>query len=797
MKDSKNTHFTLKKNTYNIQELLFDGLELNQGIEKQLFSAADKLRANSSLKAHEYVSPVLGLLFLKYLSNRFDFFTPKVDKEMSEISERNLTTKEDKYKELCGFYIPPNAHFKHLSDGTYIDILEENSNDSSNVLASAISQMVGKIEKVNPKFKGIFPQNEYAKVSKDTLDELIKIFNTISFQKDDDVFGRVYEYFLNQFALKEGQKGGQFFTPLSVVQLIVEILEPYKGSILDPACGSGGMFVQSIKFSQRANKKNANSLIIYGIEKIKETANLAKMHLELHGMQPNIKKINTFHYKELDAEYKGKYDFVMANPPFNVKDASTRVAENLSVFNQYGLPNIKITKSKKQIDDKIGVFGNANYLWASLFATALNEKGRAGFVMPNSAADARNAELEIRQNIVNDGIVDVIVAIASNFFYTVTLPATLWFYDKAKAKTDRKNKTLFIDARNTYTQVTRAVHTFTKCQMYNLTAIVWLYRGQTDKFEALKKHYEDCLDAWKNKTIEQDTKDKNGIDSTIKYEGIAKATAEYDTANLALQKSLNEWYNSIKAKINNEKTLKAIEEQQFESKIKQEKPNFEGLKALTEFANKTIRPKKDQTFLKTDIRIHFYEAQNAADKLQYIKKRIQYFESQIAWLNKYFENGTYKDNEGLCKIASIDEIAEQNYSLNPGRYVGVAIEEDETTRRLTTIPRRNMQALQQTKNTNVISSRFHQNQETTDFVQQFDEPCLVTMGSSLKFMLLAQGNADVYPRFAPTMEWDTAASDAILRTLTSGIYQCNAANEATIPLEYNKSSLLNPFFIAI
>ena len=199
MKDSKNTHFTLKKNTYNIQELLFDGLELNQGIEKQLFSAADKLRANSSLKAHEYVSPVLGLLFLKYLSNRFDFFTPKVDKEMSEISERNLTTKEDKYKELCGFYIPPNAHYKHLSDGTYIDILEENSNDSSNVLASAISQMVGKIEKVNPKFKGIFPQNEYAKVSKDTLDELIKIFNTISFQKDDDVFGRVYEYFLNQF----------------------------------------------------------------------------------------------------------------------------------------------------------------------------------------------------------------------------------------------------------------------------------------------------------------------------------------------------------------------------------------------------------------------------------------------------------------------------------------------------------------------------------------------------------------------------------------------------------------------
>lgn len=666
----------MKKNNYNIQELLFDGLELHQGIEKQLFSAADKLRANAKLKATEYVTPVLGLIFIKYISDRFDSFTAEVAAELKGVSKRVNTEEKEKrlYVSKCGFYLTEKARFSYLYSGAY--------EKEGKKLREAIIETVTEIEKLKDSFKGILPTTEIQKIPDSSLEELLRIFDAISFQKDDDVFGRVYEYFLSQFALKEGQKGGEFFTPLSVVQLIVNIIEPYAGRILDPACGSGGMFVQSIKFSKKNAANEEKEFSITGIEKTSETAKLAKMHLEIYGNAVDIQNENTFGYPNLDAEHKGKYDFVMANPPFNVKDASTEVAEHLSVFNQYGLPNIKVTKSKKQSKDKktaTGVFSNANYLWASLFATALNEKGRAGFVMPNSAADARNAELKIRQNIVNDGIVDVIVAISSNFFYTVTLPATLWFYDKAKAKTERKNKTLFIDARNTYTQVTRAVRTFTKCQMYNLTAIVWLYRGQTDKFEALKKQYEDCLDTWKTKTIEQDTKDKNGLDSTVKYEGIAKATAEYDTANLALQKSLSEWYDSIKAKIKDEKTLKAIEEQQFESKIKQEKPNFELLKALTEFANKTIRPKKDQTFLKTDIRIHFYEAQNAADKLQYIKKRIQYFESQIAWLNKYFENGTYKDNEGLCKIASIDEIAEQNYSLNPGRYVGVAIEDDETT----------------------------------------------------------------------------------------------------------------------
>lgn len=418
-------------------------------LEKRLWDAADELRANSKLKSSEYSVPVLGLIFLRYADWKFT----KIAQELkSQGSGRRGISKTD-FQAKGVMYLPEDARFSKLLE------LPESEN-----FGKAINQAMKAIENENTDLDGALPKN-YNKLDNELLIELLKKFNKIDFGADleGDAFGKIYEYFLGKFAMSEGQKGGEFFTPTSIVKLIVEILEPYHGRIYDPACGSGGMFVQSAKFIERHQKKPNEEISIYGQEKVGETVNLCQMNLAVHGLSGDIKQGNTYYeINHAKIDFINYFDFVMANPPFNVDKVDKEKMKGDIRFQELGLPKTD----------------NGNYIWINLFYSTLNETGRAGFVMANSASDARGSELEIRKKLIQLGVVDVMVAIGSNFFYTVTLPCTLWFFDKGKADTIRKNKVLFIDARHIYTQIDRAHREFTSEQIEFIANIVRLYRGE-------------------------------------------------------------------------------------------------------------------------------------------------------------------------------------------------------------------------------------------------------------------------------------------------------------------------------
>jgi type I restriction enzyme M protein len=418
-------------------------------LEKRLWDAADELRANSKLKSSEYSVPVLGLIFLRYADWKFT----QAEKELkSKGSGRRGISKTD-FQAKGVMYLPEAARFSKLLE------LPESEN-----FGKAINQAMKAIENENTDLDGALPKN-YNKLDNELLIELLKKFNKIDFGADleGDAFGKIYEYFLGKFAMSEGQKGGEFFTPTSIVKLIVEILEPYHGRIYDPACGSGGMFVQSAKFIKRHQKNPNKEISIYGQEKVGETVNLCQMNLAVHGLSGDIKQGNTYYeINHANIDFINYFDFVMANPPFNVDKVDKEKMKGDIRFEELGLPKID----------------NANYIWISLFYSTLNETGRAGFVMANSASDARGSELEIRKKLIQLGVVDIMVAVGSNFFYTVTLPCTLWFFDKGKVDTIRKNKVLFIDARHIFTQIDRAHREFTSEQIEFIANIVRLYRGE-------------------------------------------------------------------------------------------------------------------------------------------------------------------------------------------------------------------------------------------------------------------------------------------------------------------------------
>lgn len=418
-------------------------------LEKRLWDAADELRANSKLKSSEYSVPVLGLIFLRYADWKF---TQAEQELKSKGSSRRGISKTD-FQAKGVMYLPEEARFSKLIE------LPESEN-----FGKVINQAMKAIETENKDLEGALPKN-YNKFDNELLIELLKKFNKIDFDTDleGDPFGKIYEYFLGKFAMSEGQKGGEFFTPTSIVKLIVEILEPYHGRIYDPACGSGGMFVQSAKFIKRHQKKPNEEISIFGQEKVGETVNLCQMNLAVHGLSGDIKQGNTYYEINHDKiDYINYFDFVMANPPFNVDKVDKEKMKGDIRFEELGLPKID----------------NANYIWISLFYSTLNETGRAGFVMANSASDARGSELEIRKKLIKLGVVDVMVAVGSNFFYTVTLPCTLWFFDKGKADTIRRNKVLFIDARHIFIQIDRAHREFTPEQIEFIANIVRLYRGE-------------------------------------------------------------------------------------------------------------------------------------------------------------------------------------------------------------------------------------------------------------------------------------------------------------------------------
>ncbi|WP_434985628.1 type I restriction-modification system subunit M [Vreelandella zhaodongensis] len=415
--------------------------------EKRLWAAADQLWANTGLKPAEFSAPVLGLIFLKYADRKYAAAEEKLGPVGS--GGRRKVSKDDYLAEGV-IFLPETARFSYLLTLT----------DGDNI-GRIINDAMKAIEEENPDLKGALPRT-YTRLDNWVLQELLKQIGPVDLS--GDAFGKVYEYFLGNFALKEGQKGGVFYTPESVVKLIVEILEPYHGRIFDPACGSGGMFVHSAEFVQRHHKSAVDEISVFGTEKDQTTVNLNKMNLAVHGLSGDVRVSNTYYEDPHHAVYKngeGFFDFVMANPPFNVSGVDKERLEGDPRF-PFGMPRTD----------------NANYLWIQLFYAALKPTGRAGFVMANSAGDARGSELTIRQKLIESGAVDVIVSVGPNFFYTVTLPCTLWFFDRAKSKTERGDKVLFVDARHLYRQIDRAHRDWLPEQIELLANIVRLYRGE-------------------------------------------------------------------------------------------------------------------------------------------------------------------------------------------------------------------------------------------------------------------------------------------------------------------------------
>ncbi|WP_414048088.1 N-6 DNA methylase [Macrococcus equi] len=517
--------------------------ELNE-LKKNLWEIADELRANSGLKASAYSIPVLGLIFLKFADAKYTRHEDEIKEEYEVLKGGRREKKiEEIAIEKCGFYLPNQSRYSYL-----LNLSEEVS------IANKIKEAMEGIEEYSPEFVDVLPKDSYHNLSVDNnkiLNRLLRNFNNIPTDSQNDIFGEVYEYFLGKFALAEGQGGGEFYTPRSVVRYMVEVLQPMEGKVLDPACGSGGMFVQTAHYAQEHKVKNGGSplnLRAYGVERTGETVKLAKMNLFLNNIRGEVTEANSYYSDPYDSF--GNFDYVLANPPFNVDNVELDLVKDQKRFNTYGVPQTKGKKPKVP---------NGNYLWINQFATALNKTGRASLVMANSASDAGHSEKEIRKSLIEDGIVSQMVTLPSNMFSTVTLPATLWFFDKQKKK---KDEILFVDARNIFTQIDRSLREFSDEQIKNLAIINRLYEEDSESFYSLINEYENCRD---------------------------RADSEEDK---------------------------------------------------------------------------------------------KYFQKQIDWLLERFPDGKYQDVIGLCKVAMLngeDGIIDQDYSLNPGRYVGVVIEDDGLT----------------------------------------------------------------------------------------------------------------------
>lgn len=442
-----------------------------KSLEGQLWNAADAFRANSDLKASEYSTPVLGLIFLKFADNNYRKHEKEILAEFDALKgKRNARTIEEIAIEKCGFYLPAHARYDYLLN------LPESED-----IPQKLKEAMQAVEKHKPELEGVLPKDEYFRFSSEQNrgipSRLLKAFSDIPLDASGDVFGQIYEFFLAEFAMSEGQGGGEFFTPRSVVRLMVEIIEPHGGRVFDPACGSGGMFVQSAQFIEQHRKDAAKGnadIYVYGQEKTLDTVKLAKMNLAVNGLRGEVQQANSYY----DDPYKsfGRFDYVLANPPFNVDDVLLSSVEKDARFNTYGVPRNK-GKAKKGEQGKETV-PNGNYLWINLFATSLNEKGRAALVMANSASDARHSEADIRKRLINENLIYGMLTLPSNLFYTVTLPATLWFFDKAK----QDDRILFIDARNVFTQVDRSHRVFSDEQIRNISLISKLYKGERGAF---------------------------------------------------------------------------------------------------------------------------------------------------------------------------------------------------------------------------------------------------------------------------------------------------------------------------
>jgi len=423
-------------------------------LEKRLWDAADQFRANSDLKAQQYSGPILGLIFLRFAEARFLALRATLEKEGASSRRGSRVDDPTAYHAAGVLYLSPEARFEHLLD------LPEAAD-----IGAKVNAAMRDIEKQNPQLAGVLPKS-FNLFTSGLMKQLLKKMSEIPITLDYDAFGRIYEYFLGEFAMSEGQGGGEFYTPSSIVRLLTEIIEPFHGRILDPACGSGGMFVQSARFVAEHRANPAAELAICGVEKTDETGRLCRLNLAVHGLEGDIRhggNVNSYYDDPHTAT--GQFDFVLANPPFNVNAVDKERLKDMVGPGRrfpFGLPRTD----------------NANYIWIQLFFSSLNATGRAGFVMANSASDARSSEQELRQKLIEAKAVDVMVAVGPNMFYTVTLPVTLWFLDRGKAKTNRANQVLFIDARHIYRQVDRAHRDWSAAQIGFIANLVRLYRGE-------------------------------------------------------------------------------------------------------------------------------------------------------------------------------------------------------------------------------------------------------------------------------------------------------------------------------
>ncbi len=508
-------------------------------LEADLWESADLLRAGSKLTSNQYCMPVLGLIFLRYAYSRFKLVEAEILKNRPMRNGKPLPVEASDFAEKSALFLPREAQYAYLVNlpaNISSQNLKSIDGNVMNSLGEVVNNAMRLVEMQSEQLKGVLPK-DYTIFSDELLAELLRIFNNNAL--DDiggDVIGRIYEYFLNKFAKNIASDDGVFFTPKPLVKMIVNILEPKLGILLDPACGSGGMFVQTGDFVNAAGMVANNTMTFYGQEKVEYNAQLCLMNMAVHGLTGVIKsgdEANTFYH---DAHnLNGCCDYVMANPPFNVdkvKSESTSAAGRLP----FGLPSVNKAKE----------VGNANYLWISYFYSYLNEKGRAGFVMASSATDSQGKDKDIREQLIKTGHVDVIISVANNFFYTKSLPCSLWFFDKGKSDA-LKEKVLFIDSRNYYTQVDRTLNEWSDWQLKNLNAIVWLYRGETEKYQNLLKEYHEALSddrpfaeivAELSKTVqEKRTEAKDAVEAAGKREkkGIQ---AKYDEESAALNERL-------------------------------------------------------------------------------------------------------------------------------------------------------------------------------------------------------------------------------------------------------------------
>ena len=508
-------------------------------LESDLWESADLLRAGSKLTSNQYCMPVLGLIFLRYAYSRFKLVEKEILKNRPVRGGRVLPVEASDFVSKSALFLPREAQYEYLVN-LPTDIASAELNNQSghtmNSLGEVVNNAMELVEAQSEQLTGVLPK-DYTIFSDELLAELLRIFNNSALDEvGGDVIGRIYEYFLNKFAKNIAQDDGVFFTPKSLVKMIVNILEPQGGILLDPACGSGGMFVQTGDFVNAAGMEANAAMTFYGQEKVEYNAQLCLMNMAVHGLNGIIKsgdEANTFYHDAHNLD--GCCDYVMANPPFNVDKVNSESAQSAGRL-PFGLPSVNKAKE----------VGNANYLWISYFYSYLNERGRAGFVMASSATDSSGKDRDIRQQLVESGHVDVMVSVGNNFFYTKSLPCSLWFFDKGKPETLR-DKVLFIDARNYYTIVDRTLNEWSEWQLKNLNAIVWLYRGEAEKYAALLKEYRTELGDMRSfaQRVEQLTEDIQNCKAAAKLvleraprKDKKRIAEEYDASIASMEQKL-------------------------------------------------------------------------------------------------------------------------------------------------------------------------------------------------------------------------------------------------------------------